>query len=101
MLRAQTTTTRTKGISIGSGSLYPMLVPGTRCYKWTKPGALQFKWKNGHRRAIPWRQNTHYFFVFPIESAQHVMLFLWTGSQQDRVFCLEVAIGLPAVTRLE
>jgi len=33
-----------------------------------------------------WRQNTHYFFDFPIESAQHVMLFLWIGSQNDRVF---------------
>ena len=32
------------------------------------------------------RQNTHYFFVFPIESAQYVMLFLWIGSQNDRVF---------------
>jgi len=25
-------------------------------------------------------------FFFPIESAQHVMLFLWIGSQNDRVF---------------
>jgi len=33
-----------------------------------------------------WRQNIHYFFVFPIESAQYVMLFLWIGSQNDRVF---------------
>jgi len=33
-----------------------------------------------------WRQNTHYFFVFPIGSAQHVMLFLWIGSQNDMVF---------------
>ena len=31
-----------------------------------------------------WRQNTYYFFVFPIESAQPVMLFLWIGSQNDR-----------------
>jgi len=28
-----------------------------------------------------WWQNTHYFYVFPIESAQHMMLFLWIGSQ--------------------
>jgi len=33
-----------------------------------------------------WRQNTHYFLAFPIENAQHVMLFLLTGSQNDRVF---------------
>ena len=33
-----------------------------------------------------WRQNTHYFDVFPIENAQHVVLFLWIGSQNDRVF---------------
>jgi len=32
------------------------------------------------------RQNAHYFFVFPIESAQYLMLFLWIGSQNDRVF---------------
>jgi len=31
-------------------------------------------------------QNTHYFSFFPIESAQHVMLCLWIGSQNDRVF---------------
>jgi len=43
----------------------------------------------------------HTVFLFPIESAQYVMLFLWIGPQNDRVFCLEVAIGLLAVTRLE
>ena len=32
-----------------------------------------------------WRQNAHYFFAFPIESAQLVMLFLCIGSQNDRV----------------
>ena len=26
------------------------------------------------------------FSVFPIESVQHVMLILWIGSQNDRVF---------------
>jgi len=31
-------------------------------------------------------QNTYYFSVFPIASAQHVMLFLWIGSQNDRAF---------------
>jgi len=39
-------------------------------------------------------------FFFPIESAQHEMLFLWIGLQKNRVFCLEVAIGLLAVKRL-
>jgi len=43
MLRAQTMTTRTAGIPTRSGSLCPMLVPRTQCYKWTKPDALQFK----------------------------------------------------------
>jgi len=33
-----------------------------------------------------WRQNTHYCFDFPIEHAQHVMLFLCIGSQNGRVF---------------
>jgi len=32
-----------------------------------------------------WRQNTLCFF-FLIESAQHVMLFLWIASQNDGVF---------------
>jgi len=32
-----------------------------------------------------WRKNTHYFFVFPIESA-HVMLSLWIGSRNDMFF---------------
>jgi len=40
-------------------------------------------------------------FFFLIESAQHVMLFLWIGSQNDSFFCLEVAMGLLVVTRLE
>jgi len=30
-------------------------------------------------------QNIHYFFVFPTESAQHAISFLWIGSQHDRV----------------
>jgi len=33
-----------------------------------------------------WQQNIHKFSVFTIESAQHMMLFLWIGSQNDRVF---------------
>ena len=53
MLRSQTTTTHTTGIPTRPSSLYPMLVPRTQCYKWTKPDTLQFKWKNDHRRAIP------------------------------------------------
>ena len=28
-------------------------------------------------------------FIFPIETAQHVMLFSWIGSQNDRVFLFE------------
>jgi len=28
----------------------------------------------------------HTVSFFPIESAQHVMLFLWIGSQNDKVF---------------
>jgi len=30
----------------------------------------------------------HTIFFFPIESAQDVMLFLWIGPQNDRVFLL-------------
>jgi len=48
-----------------------------------------------------WRQTTHYLFVFLIERAQHVMLFLWIGSQITGYFSLEVAIGLLAVTWVE
>jgi len=86
MLRAQTTTTRTAGIPTQPGSLYPMLVPGTQCYTWTKTDALQFKWKNDHSRDIPLAAKYTLFFVLPIENAQHAMLFLWIGSQHDGVF---------------
>jgi len=86
MLRAETTATRTARIPTRPGSLYPMLVQGTQCYEWTKPNALQFKWKNDHSRAIPLAAKYTLFFVFPIESAQFVILFLWIGSQNDRVF---------------
>jgi len=64
-----------------------------------KPDVLQFKWKMTTAGLYLWRQNTHYCFGFPIESAQHVMLFLWIGSQNGIYFRLEVAIGLLAVTR--
>ena len=63
MLRAQTTTTHT-AIPTRPGSLYPMLVPGTKCYKWTKPDALQFKWKNDHSRAMPLAAKYTRFFYF-------------------------------------
>jgi len=89
MLRDQTTTTctvRRNSHSTRFIVVYPMLVPGARCYKWTKPDALQFKWKNDHSKAIVLETKCTLFFVFPIESAQHVMLFLWIGSQNDRVF---------------
>jgi len=33
-----------------------------------------------------WGQNTHYFSFFSIESAQHAILFLGIGSQNERVF---------------
>ena len=42
-----------------------------------------------------------YFSLFAIESAHHVMLFLWIGLKNVRVFCLKVSIGPLAVTRLE
>jgi len=61
-------------------------VPRTQYYKWTKPDTLQFKWKNNHSRAIPLAAKYTLISVFTIESAQHVMLFLWIGSQNDRVF---------------
>jgi len=63
-----------------------MLVPRTQCYKWTKPDALQLKWKNNHIKAIALAAKYTLFFVSPIESARHVMLFLWIGSQHDKVF---------------
>ena len=64
MLKAQTTTIRTAGIPIRPGSLYPMLVPRTQCYKWAKPDTLQFKWKNDHSRAIPLGAKYTLFFFF-------------------------------------
>jgi len=64
MLRAQTTTTCTAGIPTRPGSLYPVLVPGTKCYKWTKPDALQFKRKNDHSRAISPGGKIHTIFLF-------------------------------------
>jgi len=86
MLRAQTTTTRTAGIPTRPDSLYPMLEPRTQCHKWTKSDTLQFRWKNDHSRVIPLAEKYTPCFFFPIESAQHVMLFLKIGSQNDRVF---------------
>jgi len=80
------TIARSAGILTRPGSSCQLQVPRTQCYKWTKPDTPQLKWKNDHSRAIPLAANTHYFSVFPIESAQHVMLFSWIGSQNDRVF---------------
>ena len=60
MLRAQTMTTCTSGI----------LTPPGWSYQTTAELHL-------------WRQNTHRFSVFLIESSQHVMLFL--GSQNDPI----------------
>jgi len=54
-------------------------------YKWAKPDTQQFKWKNNHSGTIPLAAK-YILFFFPIESAQHVMLFLWIGSPNDRVF---------------
>ena len=42
-------------------------------------------WKMTTAGLFLWRQIAHYVF-FPIESAQHVMFFLWIGSQNDRGF---------------
>jgi len=81
-----------------------MLVPGTQCYKWIKPDAPQFKWKIDRSRAVSPAAKYTLFFVFPIESAQLVLLFLWIGSQNDRMFLFGSGyIGLMAVTltRLE
>jgi len=86
MLRAKTTTTRTAGIPTRPGSLHPMLVPGTQCYKWTKADVPQFKWKNDHSRAMPMAAKYTLFIFFPIASAQHVMLLLWIGSRNGKVF---------------
>jgi len=79
-------TIRTAGVPTRPSSLYPMLVPRTQCYEWTKPHTLQFKWKNDHSRAIPLVAKYTPCFFFPFECAQHVMFFLWIASQNDRVF---------------
>jgi len=57
----------------------------TQCYKWTKSDTPQFNWKNGQSRAIPLAAKYPLCFFFPIESAQHVMLFLWIASPNDMV----------------
>jgi len=66
-------------------------MPRTQCYKWAKPDTLQLQgYTSGGKMHTAglylWRQNAHYVSFFPIESAQHVTLFLWIGSQNDRVF---------------
>ena len=79
------------------------LLPRTQCY--TVSGQSQVHYRSNGKMTTAglylWWQNTHYFSVFPIDSAQHAMLFFWIGSQNDSFFWLEVAIGLLAVTRLE
>jgi len=39
--------------------------------------------------SLPLAANYTLFFVFIIESAQHVMLISWIGSQDDREFLFE------------
>jgi len=51
-----------------------------------------------------WRQNSHYFSVFPIESPQlhnTWCYFYWLGQKMTGCFCFEVAISPLAMTRLE
>jgi len=44
---------------------------------WTKPDTLQFKWKNDRSSQHGYTSGGKiHIFVFPIESAQHVTLFL-------------------------
>jgi len=83
MLRAQTTTTCTAGIPTRPGSLCQLLAPRTQCYEW--PIHHSSNGKIATAELHLWRQNTHYFSIFSIENAQHVMLFLWIGSQNDRM----------------
>jgi len=93
MLRTHTKTTRTAGIPTRPGPSYQLLVPRTQCYNWTKPDTLQFKWKNNHSRAIPLAAKYTRLLFFPIESAQHMMLFCGLGQKMTGCICLEVAIG--------
>jgi len=103
MLRAQPTTTRTEGIPTRPGSRCQLVVLRLELSVIIGQSQIHYN-SNGKITTVElyfWQQNTHYFSVFLIESAQHVMLFLWIGSKNDRYFCLEVAIGPLAVTRLE
>jgi len=70
-----------------------MLVARTQSHKRTNPDTLQFKWKHDHNRAIPLAAKYTLCFFFPIESAQHVMLFSWIGSQKGRVFLFGSVYG--------
>jgi len=75
-------------------------LPGTQRYKWTKPDALHFKWKNDHSRTTRLAAKYTLFFVFPIESAQHVLLFYGLGHKMTVFFRLEAVIGSDRISRL-
>jgi len=83
-------TTRTARIPTRPGSSYQLLVPQTQCYKLTKPDHYSSNGKITLAELYRRQQNRHYFSAFHalilIVNAQHVMLFLWIGSQNDRVF---------------
>jgi len=95
VLRTQTTTTRTAGIPTHPGSSYELLAPQHELSVIIGQTEIHYS-SNGKITTVElylWRQNTHFFSVFPIESAQHVVLFLWIGSKNDRVFLLGSGYG--------
>jgi len=83
------------------GSMHPMLVPGTQCYEWTKPDALQLKWKNDHSTAIPLAAKHTLFLFFRWKVHNMWCYFYGLGHKLTGCVCLEAATGLLAVIRLE
>jgi len=72
MLRAQMTTTRIAEIPTRPGSTYELLVPLHEISVISGQNRVHYS-SNGKTTAVElylWRQNTHYFSVFPIESLQ-------------------------------
>jgi len=95
-------TTRTSEILTRPGLSYQLLVPRTRCYKWTKLDTLQFKWKTNHSRSMPLAAKVHTTFLFCRLRVHNMWCcFYGLGHKMTGCFCLDMVIVPLAVTRLE
>jgi len=62
---------------------------------------MQFKWKNVHSRAKPLAAKCRAYLFFRLKMHNMGCYFHGLGHKMTGCFCLEVAIGLLAGTRLE